>query len=401
MAIATCTQTDTSAARKVNLKGEMYSGVSMEWMKRPADERFVSMEDLISFTKGLHDRSEMLPIDRKALEFRSDASRGLYLAADGQEASFTNWSLDQAASAVGFPRTALGKIAQLDPALAAQNLNLFLRHAEGQPEDAGLYIDTKKHQLRSWTGARYGRIPDHAVAQKFVDMAAAGETLWKVPGEMREMGIYNPMVQVTKENTTLFASDRDIMFFLVADLEQDAIEVGKLPNGDPDLMFRGVIVRNSELGRRRLTVETMLMSAVCMNRNLWNVQGFQNIEIIHREGAIDRWDDVQLWLDDLSKADKQPVVNAVKAAKVDQPLLMGNSVQTAAEAQVQFLVDECNFQQGQAEAIVAHRSPGEDERPSLWTLAGRVTSYAQKQELAEDRFTLEAKGTRILEMVQI
>ncbi len=44
---------------------------------------------------------------------------------------------------------------------------------------------------------------------------------------------HNPFVDVTKDSTTLYASDRDVFLFLVDDTHP--IEAGRLPNGDPDL----------------------------------------------------------------------------------------------------------------------------------------------------------------------
>jgi hypothetical protein len=40
-----------------------------------------------------------------------------------------------------------------------------------------------------------------------------------------------------QNTTTLYASDRDVFLFLVDDTHP--IEAGRLPNGDPDLYFRG------------------------------------------------------------------------------------------------------------------------------------------------------------------
>ncbi len=42
---------------------------------------------------------------------------------------------------------------------------------------------------------------------------------------------HNPFVEVTKDTTTLYASDRDVFLFLVDDA--NPIEAGRLPNGDP------------------------------------------------------------------------------------------------------------------------------------------------------------------------
>lgn len=61
------------------------------------------------------------------------------------------------------------------------------------------------------------------------------------------IGTYNPRVDVTKETTSLYASDRDLFLFLVDDL--NPIEAGQLPDGSPDLYFQGV--RQLELGGGR------------------------------------------------------------------------------------------------------------------------------------------------------
>ena len=42
---------------------------------------------------------------------------------------------------------------------------------------------------------------------------------------------------VSKDTTTLYASDCDVFIFLVDDLNPS--EVGHLPDGSPDLFFRG------------------------------------------------------------------------------------------------------------------------------------------------------------------
>jgi len=78
-----------------------------------------------------------------------------------------------------------------------------------------------------------------------------GDTRWKVPGVLDwSTGIYNPRVDISKDTTTLYASDRDVFLFLVDDL--NPIEAGRLRDGSPDLYFRGFYCWNSEVGRRRL-----------------------------------------------------------------------------------------------------------------------------------------------------
>ena len=95
-------------------------------------------------------------------------------------------------------------------------------------------------ELRAVTGPDYGRIWDHERVSAVMKIAGSGtgDTRWKVPGTLDWSSMrHNPFVEVTKDNTTLYASDRDVFLFLVDDA--NPIEAGRLPNGDPDLFFRG------------------------------------------------------------------------------------------------------------------------------------------------------------------
>ncbi len=45
-----------------------------------------------------------------------------------------------------------------------------------------------------------------------------GDTRWKVPGVLDwSTGVYNPDVDISRDTTTLYASDRDVFLFLVDD----------------------------------------------------------------------------------------------------------------------------------------------------------------------------------------
>ena len=84
-----------------------------------------------------------------------------------------------------------------------------------------------------------------------------GDTRWKVPGVLDWATMtHNPFVDITKDTTTLYASDRDVFLFLVDDTHP--IEAGRLPNGDPDLYFRGFYCWNSEVGSKTLGIASLL-----------------------------------------------------------------------------------------------------------------------------------------------
>lgn len=141
-------------------------------------------------------------------------------------------------------------------------------------------------ELRAVTGPDYGRIWDHELVSAVMKIAGngTGDTRWKVPGTLDWSSMrHNPFVEVTKDTTTLYASDRDVFLFLVDDA--NPIEAGRLPNGDPDLFFRGFYCWNSEVGAKTLGMATFFLRAVCMNRNIWGAEGFEDARQRRRQLA--------------------------------------------------------------------------------------------------------------------
>ena len=172
-------------------------------------------------------------------------------------------------------------------------------------------------ELRAVTGPDYGRIWDHELVAAVMKIAGngTGDTRWKVPGVLDWATMtHNPFVDVTKDTTTLYASDRDVFLFLVDDTHP--IEAGRLPNGDPDLYFRGFYCWNSEVGSKTLGIASFYLRAVCMNRNLWGVEGFEEISIRHSKFAAQRFaHEAAPALTNFARSSPAPFIAGVKAAR--------------------------------------------------------------------------------------
>lgn len=142
-----------------------------------------------------------------------------------------------------------------------------------------------------------------------------GDTRWKVPGVLDwSTSIYNPHADITKDTTTLYASDRDVFLFLVDDL--NPIEAGKLPDGSPDIFFRGFYCWNSEVGARTLGIASFYLRAVCQNRNIWGVEDFEEIAIRHSKYAASRFAlEAEPALMQFAESSPMPFVNGIKAAR--------------------------------------------------------------------------------------
>jgi len=167
------------------------------------------------------------------------------------------------------------------------------------------------------TGPDYGRIYDYELVEAVQKISGngTGDTRWKVPGVLDwSTGIYNPNVDISKDTTTLYASDRDVFLFLVDDL--NPIEAGKLPDGSPDLYFRGFYCWNSEVGARTLGMASFYLRAVCQNRNLWGVEDFQEIKIRHSKYAASRFAyEATPALTKFADSSAIPFVNGIRSAR--------------------------------------------------------------------------------------
>jgi hypothetical protein len=260
-----------SGAYRVDIsRGSNNGRVSSEWFSRPADERHLSLSELYDSVRRRADGAATRIIESRDVRVearREDPERlALILPGDDRPIVPTNWSFGQLARLVGAPASYLRL---LPAALAGINMQHGLLSHRGEQVKL-LQTDDGRTELRAITGPEYGRIWDHELVAAVMAIAGngTGDTRWKIPGVLNWASmVYNPYVDVSLETTTLYASDRDVFLFLVDDTHP--IEAGKLPNGDPDLYFRGFYCWNSEVGSKTLGIATFYLRAVCMNRNLW------------------------------------------------------------------------------------------------------------------------------------
>jgi len=230
-----------AGAYKVDIsRGERIGRVSSEWFSRPDDERYLSLTGLYAAVRARADRATARTVETRALRIEAsrDNAERLTLAVPGRDEPVapTHWSYGQLCSLVGAPASYMR---QLPAPLAGINLQHGLLSHRAELVKT-LEADDGRVELRAVTGPDYGRIWDHELVEAVMRIAGngTGDTRWKVPGLLDWASMtHNPFVEVTKDTTTLYASDRDVFLFLVDDAHP--IEAGRLPNGDPDLFFRG------------------------------------------------------------------------------------------------------------------------------------------------------------------
>ena len=373
-------------------RGERIGRVSSEWFNRPADERYLSLSELMASVKGRAERSRTRTVESAAVrvEASRDNAERLELVLPGSEAPIapTHWSFGQLASLVGAPAAYLR---QLPAPLAGINLQYGLTSHRAE-QIKTLETDDGRVELRAVTGPDYGRIFDHELVAAVQRIAGngTGDTRWKVPGVLDwSTGIYNPRVDITQDTTTLYASDRDVFLFLVDDL--NPIEGGLLPDGSPDLYFRGFYCWNSEVGAKTLGMASFYLRAVCQNRNLWGVEDFEEITIRHSKYAASRFaHEAAPALTRFANSSPAPFVNGIKAARAQ-------IVARTDEDRTDFLRKR-GFGKAETAKIIEAVLVEEGRAPtSVFDFVQGITAVARDKPHQDARLDLEARAKKLLD----
>lgn len=382
-----------SAGYKVDIsRGERIGRVSSEWFSRADDERYLSLSELYAAVRSRADRAQARTVESRAV--RVEASRDnpdrLALIVPGRDAPIapTHWSFGQLCSLVGAPS---GYLRELPAPLAGINLQhgLLAHRAELVKT---LEVEDGRVELRAVTGPDYGRIWDHELVAAVMKIAGdgIGDTRWKVPGVLDWATMtHNPFVDVTKETTTLYASDRDVFLFLVDDTHP--IEAGRLPNGDPDLYFRGFYCWNSEVGSKTLGIASFYLRAVCMNRNLWGVEGFEEISIRHSKFAAQRFaHEAAPALTSFATSSPAPFIAGIKAAR--------ERIVARDDEDREAFLRKRGFSKAETTKVIATVLDEEGRPPeSVFDFVQGITALARTKTHQDTRLEIEGKAKVLLE----
>jgi hypothetical protein len=380
-------------------RGQRIGRVSSEWFSRPDDERYLSLSTLHQAVRSRSDRATARTVETRSIRVEADRDNAerLSLIVPGRDEPIapTHWSFGQLASLVGAPA---GYLRQLPAPLAGINLQhgLLSHRAElvKTLEADGACPGQRsggRIELRAVTGPDYGRIWDHELVEAVMKIAGdgVGDTRWKVPGVLDwSTMIHNPAVAVSKETTTLYASDRDVFLFLVDDTHP--IEAGRLPNGDPDLYFRGFYCWNSEVGSKTLGMATFYFRAVCMNRNIWGAEGFEEISIRHSKFAANRFaHEAAPALERFADASPAPFLAGIRAAR--------DRIVAGDDEERETFLRKRGFGKGETAKIIATVLE-EEGRPaeSIYDFVQGITALARSRPHQDARLELEGRAAKLL-----
>ena len=350
---------------------------SQQWATRPDDERFCSLTELQSYVNLQRERSRGKVVSSRSIQaVPTSDNKGIVINGAFDEAVPTNWSFGQLSSLAGAPA---GYLRKLPSPIAADCINYGLYKRD--IEDVGVLLhENGEHSARAFTGPNYGRVWNKGIVDQLVDRFGDGITGdFKVPGE------FGKDVVVTKSNTTLYASDRDLFVFL-AD-EKNRIELPNRRDGKTGTLARGFFVTNSEVGGGVLGISTFVFDYACSNRIVWGAQQVSELRIRHTSSAPDRFiEEVTPAIEQYAQSSATGIVQAIEDARAKR---LDNVDDFLAKRFGKKFGDELRVRHFQ-----------EENRPieNLWDVATAVTAKARDIKWQDERVSLERQAGAVLDL---
>ena len=362
---------------------------SQQWRTRPSDQRFTSLTEMSKAVTMHRDNSRATVVSSRSLSaepIRIEGSGPLNDSLlfvnerDEQRAMMTHWAFGQLAQRAGAPPAYLR---DLPAPIAADCINYGIKFNRSI-DDVGVmtYKGSDGNELLAVTGPGYGRVWNATIIDALIRRFGDGIT-----GDFRVPGEFGKAVKVTKENTTLYASDRD-MFVFLAD-EKNRIEIHNRRDGKSGSLARGFFMWNSEVGKSSFGLAMFLFDYACCNRIVWGAQDYAEIRLRHSASAPDKFlHEVQPMIKAYANASTAPVVKAIEAAqkqKVDDV--------------EEFL--KKRFTVSQVKGITAAHM-ADEQRPmeTIWDAATGITAYARAIEWQDERVKLEREAGKVLKLAQ-
>src|SRR5918997_1093798 len=232
-----------------------------EWAKRPPDERYASVHALAEAARARRNRTDARITETVDLQVQAATADALAISdRSGPSGALTHWSFEQLAGLASAPPAYLRT---LPAPIAADAINYGLQRADRAQHQ--LYEDRDEPwTVHAITSPRYARVHHDELADRVLDLMAQ-HPAWHLP-----LGYKDGVFGAERVPSGAYLGDRDMFLFLVdgnRSLEDPT-------DGSHAGMFRGFILRNSDVGAAALTLDVFLFRAVCGNHIIW---GFQHV----------------------------------------------------------------------------------------------------------------------------
>src|SRR4051812_34588492 len=351
-----------------------------EWALRPPDERYASVQALCEAARARRDRIEER--DVVAVDFRTTAVENDLVLHDasGRTAALTHWSFGQLATIASAPPNYLRT---LPAAVASSAINVGLQR-QRREQHTLLAERTAPWTIHAITSSRYARVHHHELASRVRDLMAT-HPAWHLPLAYKD-GEYG----AEQVPSGAYLGDRDMFLFLVdgnraLDDPTDRSHAG---------LFRGFILRNSDVGAAALTLDVFLFRMVCGNHIIWGFQHVAGFRRRHIGSSIqDAWtsslNDVRMALDADTANDQTRILRA-----------MSQELGSTRDAVLDTAVQRLDVSQKQAAEAYTLAEQFETNPRSVWGYVQGLTRLSQRTPWQDGRFALDRAAGRLLTTVR-
>src|SRR3954469_23341347 len=347
-----------------------------EWASRPPDERFVSVHALYDAARARRHRIEERTIETG--DFRTEAVDDELAIREpsGRTATVTHWSFGQLAAIAGAPPNYLRT---LPAAIASEAINFGLQRTAREQHQ--LFVeDTAPWTVHAITSPRYARVHHDELAGRVLDVMAL-HPAWHLP-----LGYKDGEYGAERVPSGAYLGDRDMFLFLVdgnRDLDDptDRTHAG---------LFRGFILRNSDVGASALTLDLFLFRMVCGNHIIWGFQHVAGFRRRHVGASIqDEWttslDAIRSSLDADTAGERALLLRSITQE-------LGNTRDAVLDVATQRL----DLSQKQATEAYTLAEQHETNPRSVWGYVQGLTRLSQRTPWQDGRFTLDRAASRLL-----
>jgi hypothetical protein len=351
-----------------------------EWASRPPDERYASVHALYEAARARRIRLEERPIETG--EFRTEATDTDDLVireTSGRTAALTNWSFGQLATIASAPPSYLRTL----PAVIASDAINFGLQRQARDEHQLFVEQAAPRTVHAITSPRYARVHHHELASRVLDLMVQ-HPAWHLP-----LGYKDGEFGAERVPSGAYLGDRDMFLFLVdgnRDLDDptDRTHAG---------LFRGFILRNSDVGAAALTLDVFLFRVVCGNHIIWGFQHVAGLRRRHIGASIQ-----SAWTTSLNNV--RAALDADTAN--DRTLLLRATTQelgSTRDAVLETATRRLELSQKQAAEAYTLAEEHEANPRSVWGYVQGLTRLSQRTSWQDGRFTLDRAASRLLTTV--
>jgi hypothetical protein len=351
-----------------------------EWATRPSDERYASIESLYQAARARRSRTEARVTETVNLHVQAVASDSLALSdRNGQTAALTHWSFEQLAGLACAPPAYLRT---LPAPIAADAINYGLQRSARTEQQ--LFADRDEPwTLHAITSSRYARVHHDELAGRVLDLLALHPS-WHLP-----LGYKDGVVGAERVPSGAYLGDRDMFVFCVdgnRDLDDPT-------DGSHAGLFRGFILRNSDVGAAALTLDVFLYRSVCSNHLIW---GFHHVAGLRRRHVGASIHDA--WTESLNAV--QDALDATLAD--DRTVLLRATSQELGptrEAVIESVMQRLELSRKHALDAYTLAEVHEPNPRSVWGYVQGLTRLSQRTSWQDERFALDRAASRLLTSV--